>query len=361
MTQWTPDTERDALARRFVRFADQECGDYAPFYDQLARGIAHDPDLLTIAAYSRSGQQAPNLFLAAVHYLLLRGSEHALTAFYPSVAHLTVVPPGDPVPAFHSFCQDHRAALIELISTGLVQTNEPQRCTVLLPAFATVGRLTGGTPLALIEVGASAGLNLLFDRYGYDYGAGRSAGDPRSPVRFACAPRGSRLPPIHADMLHVGTRLGIDLNPIYANDLQALLWLRALVWPEHPERAVRLQQVLTLAQRQPPRLIAGDALTVLPQVVADATAGTALCVFHTATLAHFPPEARERFRSLIPELARQRDLFWLASEGSGELGRRGQYATILTAFQNGCRTEHQLAYSHPHGAWLEWLDSGRNA
>ena len=72
MTQWTPDTRRDALARRFVRFADQECRGYAPFYDQLARGIARDPDLLTIAACTRSGQQAPNLLLAAVHYLLLR-------------------------------------------------------------------------------------------------------------------------------------------------------------------------------------------------------------------------------------------------------------------------------------------------
>jgi hypothetical protein len=81
----------------------------------------------------------------------------------------------------------------------------------------------------------------------------------------------------------------------------------------------------------------------------------ALCVFHTATLAHFPPEARERFRSLLPELARQRDLFWLTSEGTGEPGRRGQYVTVLTAFQNGHGTEHQLAYSHPHGAWLEWL------
>jgi hypothetical protein len=358
MTQWTPDTPRDALARRFVRFADQECRGYAPFYDQLARGIARDPDLLTIAACTRSGQQAPNLLLAAVHYLLLRGAEHGLAAFYPSVTHLTAVPPGDPVPAFRSFCQDHRAALIELVSTGLVQTNEPQRCTVLLPAFATVARLTGGTPLALIEVGASAGLNLLFDRYGYDYGTGRSTGDSRSPVRFACTLRGTGLPPIPAGTPLVSARVGIDLNPIYVDDPQAMLWLRALVWPEHPARAALLQQALALAQREPPSLIAGDALTVLPQVVADTPASMALCVFHTATLAHFPPEARERFRSLIPELARQRDLFWVASEGSGLPGRRGQYVTTLTAFQNGRSTEHQLACSHPHGAWLEWLDSG---
>jgi hypothetical protein len=359
--QPTPDTQLEALARRFVRFADQECGDCAPFYDQLARGIARDPELLAIAACTRSGQQAPNLLLVAVHYLLLRGADHARGAFYPSVAHLAAVPPGDPMPAFRAFCRDHRAALIDLVSTGLVQTNEPQRCTVLLPAFATVAHLSGGTPLALIEVGASAGLNLLFDRYGYDYGAGRSAGDPGASVRFACALRGAVLPPIQAGMPPVAARMGIDLNPIHAEDPQAALWLRALVWPEHPERAALLLQVLTLAQRDPPPLLAGDALAVLPQAMAHAPEGAALGVFHTATLAHFPPEARERFRSLIPELARQRDLFWLSSEGSGDPGRRGQYVTILTAFQNGRQVERQLAYSHPHGAWLEWLDSGGHA
>jgi hypothetical protein len=360
MTQPTTDPQLEALAQRFVRFAAQECGDYAPFYARLARGIARDADLLSIAAHTRSGQQAPNLLLAAVHYLLLRGADHELGAFYPSVAHLTAVPAGDPLPAFRAFCRDHRDALIAQVSTGLVQTNEPRRCTFLLPAFTTVAHLAGRTPLALIEVGASAGFNLLFDRYFYDYGAGRVAGPPDASIRLTCELRGAILPPMHTGMPPVATRLGIDLHPIHADDLQATLWLRALVWPEHPERAALLQQVLALTQREPPTLMAGDALAVLPQAVAEAPAGTALCVFHTATLANFPAEARERFRLLIPELAQQRDLFWLSSEGLG-LGERrqsGQYVTIMTAFQNGHRAERRLAYNHQHGAWLEWLDGG---
>jgi hypothetical protein len=268
------------------------------------------------------------------------------------------VPPGDPVPAFRAFCLDHRDALIDLVSAGLVQTNEPRRCTFLLPAFATVAHLAGGKPLALIEVGASAGFNLLFDRYGYDYGAGRSAGDPDAPIRFTCELRGQVLPPIHVGMPQVAARVGIDLNPIHAADSQATLWLHALVWPEHPERAALLRQVLVLAQREPPTLIAGDALAVLPQVVAAAPADAALCVFHTATLAHFPLEARDRFRVLMAELARQRDLFWLSSEGVGlgEQRRQGEYVTILTAFQHGRRAERRLASNHQHGAWLAWLD-----
>ena len=182
MTQPTPDPPLEALARRFVRFADQECGDYAPFYARLARGIAHDPELLAIAAHTRSGQQAPNLLLAA---------------------------------------------------------------------SAPVARLAGGTPLALIEVGASGGLNLLFDRYGYDYGAGQSAGDPGSPVRFTCTLHGEVRPPIPAGMPPVAAREGLDLHPIRATDPEAMRWLRALVWPEHPARAALLQQVLALARIKP--------------------------------------------------------------------------------------------------------------
>ena len=363
MMQPIPNVQLEALAQRFVRFADQECGAYAPLYDQLARGIAGDPELLSVAAHARSGQQAPLLLLAAVHYLLLSGADHALGAFYPSVTHRTAVPPGDPLPAFRAFCRDYRDALLDLVSTGLVQTNEPRRCTVLLPAFTTVARLAGDRPLALIEVGASAGLNLLFDRYGYDYGAGRFAGDPSAPVRFACALQGAMLPPLHAGLPQVTTRVGIDLHPIQADDPQAMRWLRALVWPEHPERATVLQQVLALAQHEPPTLVAGDALTVLPQAVAAAPADAALCVFHTATLAHFPPEAREGFRALIADLSRQRDLFWLSSEGVGlgERRKRFEFVTVLTAFQRGSRVERQLAYNHQHGVWLEWLDSGDNA
>ena len=273
------DAQLAALAQRFVRFADQECGAYAPLYDHLARGIAGDPELLTLAGHARSGQQAPLLLLAAVHALLLGGADHALGTFYPSVVPRAAVPSEALLPTFRAFCHDYREALHALLSTGLVQTNEPRRCTVLLPAFATVARLAGGRPLALIEVGASAGLNLLFDRYSYDYGSGRSIGEPTASVRFTCEVRGSVLPPLPTVLPPVATRVGIDLHPIHADDLQATRWLRALVWPEHPERAAVLQQGLTLAQREPPTLIAGDALTVLPQVVATVPGGRGpLCV-----------------------------------------------------------------------------------
>jgi hypothetical protein len=248
-------TVLSALAQRFERFARRECH-VSPLYERLSLGIAHDPELLDIAARAQPGQPVPNLFLAAVHFLLLRGVQHPLAAFYPSLSAITP-PSADPYPSFRAFCLEHRGQLLELISTRLVQTNEVRRCGCLLPAFAMVSSRTQGRPSALVEIGASAGLNLLWDRYGYDYGEDRRYGDPRSPVQIACMLHGERRPPLPAALPATGMRLGIDLHPIDICDPDAALWLRALVWPDERGGTELLQEALRIANQAPPRLIAG--------------------------------------------------------------------------------------------------------
>lgn len=350
------DTAADTLttlARRFITFADVECGDYAPLYDRLARGIAGDADLLAIAAHTRAGQQPPNLLLAAVHYLLLKGAAHPLAAFYPSIAR-DAAHTGDPLPAFRDFCLTHRDEITSLVSERLVQTNEVQRCAFLLPAFNLIAARAGGRPLALIEVGASAGLNLLFDRYGYDYGDGLTAGDAAAPVRLRGEVRGSGRLPVAREMPPVAFRAGIDLHPIRMDDADAVLWLRALVWPEQRGRAARLDAALTVAGQRPPLLIAGDALEVLPGLAASVPPGTALCLFHTNTLAHFPAEARARFLDLVPQVARRRPLFWLWFEGPPD----PRPVLRLRDYVAGTGQEERLAYAHLHGEWVEWLGAG---
>jgi hypothetical protein len=194
--------QTETHAQRFERFAEQECRGVSPLYERLSLGIAADPELLALAAHAGAGQPAPNLLLAAVHFLLLKGARHALSAHYPSVrrpsargAPAPLDELGEPYPAFRSFCDEHAATLQHLISTRLVQTNEVRRSACLLPAFGLVARRGGDRPLALVEIGASAGLNLLWDRYGYDYGQGRRYGDPHSPVQISCTPRGTSLRP----------------------------------------------------------------------------------------------------------------------------------------------------------------------
>jgi hypothetical protein len=201
---------REDLSRRFSWFANEVFAPHSPLYGRLAAGIAGDPELLALAGRATSGPE-PNLFLSAAHLLLLDGAEHPVAAFYPN---LSDGPPkgGDPYPAFRSFCLEHAYEIARIVSSRRVQTNEVRRCALLLPAFGLVARRTG-RPLALIEVGTSAGPNLLFDRYAYDYGEGLGLGDPRSPVRISCEARGGRRPPLPGRPPAVVSRLGLDLNP----------------------------------------------------------------------------------------------------------------------------------------------------
>jgi hypothetical protein len=349
MPPQSPRPSTDDLSRRFERFARRECH-VSPLYERLSLGIADDPELLAIAAQAKPGQPVPNLFLGAVHYLLLGGAQHPLAHFYPSLSQ-TASLSADPCPSFRAFCLEYRHDLLELISSRLVQTNEVRRCGCLLPAFTHVTQQAGGRPLALVEIGASAGLNLLWDRYGYDYGSGRRYGNPRSPVQIVCGLRGDRHLPLTAVWPVVTMRVGLDLNPIDVRDPDAALWLRALVWPDEVGRAELLQQAVQVAQQDPPRLLAGDALDILPEVLATIPPDQAECVFHTHTINQFRPEARARLAELLAEHARGRDLYRVSIEWLGKTYPRLE----LISYEDSAKTEHLLAYCGSHGEWLEWL------
>lgn len=344
--------ELQALARRFERFAQRECH-VSPLYERLSLGIASDPELLTVATHTQQGQPAPNLFLAAVHFLLLKGAQHPVSAFYPSLSR----PPlwaEDPYPSFRAFCLEHHEAMRALLSTRMVQTNEVGRCACLLPAFGLVARQAQGRPLALVEIGASAGLNLLWDRYRYDYGAGRQYGEPNSPVQIACTWRSDQPPPIPAVWPRVAGRVGLDVNPIDGRDPEAALWLRALVWPDEVGRADLLQRAIQISQHNPPTLIAGNALETLPAVLATIPDDQAVCVFHTYTINQFSPEGREHLSSLLSEWGTKRDLWRVSIEWFG--GEPPQLA--LESCENGVPTKTLLARCGSHGEWLEWLEAG---
>lgn len=338
------------LAQQFRRFGERECVPASPLYGRLAVGISEDSDLLALAATARA-RPVPNLLLAAVHMLLLQGSAHPLAAFYPSITHSQqALAQGDPFPQFRAFCLEHTAPIEQLLGTRRVQTNEVRRCACLLPAFAIAARQLGGRPLALVEIGASAGLNLLWDRYHVDYGPAGQCGDPAAPVRLACALRGDRTPPLPAHLPQIAARVGLDLNPVDVRDPGAALWLRALIWPEQLDRAALLERAIEVARRDPPPLLAGDALGLLPGVLASVPADTGLCIYHSFTLNQFPSAARQRFADMVAEHAAGRDLALSAMEW------REPHASLdLTLFQNGARIDQRLAHCDAHGSWMEWL------
>ncbi len=346
-----PGIPLDVLARRFLRFAAEEAEPaFSPLYARLCRSIANDPDVLALAAETPPGQPAANLLLGAVQYLLLRGVKHPLAAFYPS---LTSSPDlADPMPAFHDFCLEHAPAIRELLLTRRVQTNEVARCACLLPAFALVAGEAADAPLALIEIGTSAGLNLLWDHYGYDYGNGRRAGVQDSALQIPCTLRGDRPPPLPARLPDVAFRVGIDLHPIDASDADDVLWLRALIWPEHHERVERLEQALEIARTRQPTVLAGDALDLLPEVAATAPAEATLCVFHSLTIYQFTAEQRERLTTRLLEISTQRPVYRIAFE---KMRGADPQQLCLFAYAQGKAAERLLANCSAHGRWLEWL------
>jgi len=320
----------------------------SPLYAGLSTRILEDPELLALAVEGPIGQPPPNLLFGAVHFLLLKGVQHPLARLYPSLNGGRDVDE-DPYPAFREFCLANREAVADLVHTRRVQTNEVGRSSALQPAFAVIAALSG-LPLALLEVGSSAGLNLLGDRYRYSYG-GEETGDPASTVLIECRLRGELRPP--TAIAPVAWRLGIDREPVDVCDPEQALWLRALVWPDQPWRAKVLLEAIEVARQRPPRLLRGDALELLPEAIAQAPANTALCLFSSFTIGQFRPEERDRLEAQVAIAARSRPIDRVSLEWfPGE-----KPYLELDHLEGGRRTHTRLAAAHDHGQWLEWLDA----
>lgn len=181
-----------------------------------------------------------------------------------------------------------------MVATRSTQTNEVARCALLRPVLAQIPG-----PLALVEVGASAGLCLHPDRYSYRYSNGDRV-DPAtgpSPVVLRCQATGD--PPIPQVMPDVVWRAGVDLNPLDVQDAEAVRWLEHLIWPEHEHRRVRLAAAVELTRHSPARIVRGDLNDVLPSLVTEVPDGVTPVVFHSAVLAYLDPQDRERFVATV--------------------------------------------------------------
>ena len=355
--------DRDDLEAHFEWFADW-CVGTSPLYERLARGVAADADLLDLAAETPEGKSPANLLLASVQFLLLAGRDAALADFYPTVADDPENPETtDPAPAFRAFCLAHADEIRDLLETRRTQTNSVRRCAALLPAFETVSRRADRAPLALVEVGPSAGLNLLWDRYGYEYGDYGDAeryddskryGDPDSPVLIESQVRAGN-PPLPDDLPSVASRVGVDVNPLDVTDPADARWLRALVWPEHDERHRLLRAAIEVARQNPPDLREGDALDRLASVVAEIPDDRPVCLFDTQVRYQLDEAGRERFDALVAELGANRELYSLSGDESSEEYEQAIELTLTTVAGDGLETERLGAYQQ-HGGWIAWKE-----
>jgi hypothetical protein len=395
---WSPSPRREnssggrgvtspPLPEQFRLFAQGAARDGDSTYDVICRGIADDPDILALISEAPEHQRRPHLLLASVHFLLLGGVAHPLAAHYATVRWLldggsapdsegpVAVAGDDIVDDFKDFCLTHRSQLLELIAGRNTQTNEVGRCAALLPAFSVIAAgYPDGQPLSLLDLGTSAGLNLLFDSYAYTYraradGTTRQAGRESSEVQLHCTVRTDLdglprlfLPPIAG-------RTGIDASPIDPRSDHGADWLLACLWPDNLDRFVRLRAALEVARTtpRPPVLHQGDIVDDLPAVVAGLDGDSPLVLFHSWVAAYLSPERQSRLVEVVRDQARGRRLHYLYAEASVETPglptppspSPGPTSHLTTALVHLDLTTEgaepvRLADMHHHGNWLRW-------
>lgn len=322
------------VRQRFRRFAEEECAGYSAAYFRLSHAVAQDdylPEFISLMP-----DQQPNLFFASVQYLT--GPEE--------------------MPMSRSelsrFVREHEFEVAQLMMSRRTQTNEVGRCAVLLPAMPA-------GPLALVEVGASAGLCLMLDKYRYDYGSFQ-IGDSESPVRLRCRLRGHLRPRITVPQ--IVWRCGIDTAPVDLDDPSHVRWLLACVWPDQPARRERLAAAIEVGRQQSLSVRHGDMVDDLPKVLEEAPSDATLVVFHSAVFPYVSPDRQQAFAQILTDFSQHREIVWISNEGSwgsphisslapppGPL----QFLLGRSIAHGGSQSANILGFAHPHGADLEWL------
>jgi hypothetical protein len=316
-----------STAEWYRSFAEVEARGQSDTYFEWATGVAGDPAILQLIDRMPLQKRQPNLVFAVSRLL------------------------GAPVGAYAAFrdwlasnfdAGEHEAA------GRMTQTNEPRRCATLLPALALID-----APLALLEVGASAGLCLYPDRYSYRYNDLRlDPVDGSSTVLLESAVTGPV--PVPTRMPEIVWRAGLDLNPLDVTDAADMLWLETLVWPEQDARRERLRAAIEIARADPPRIERGDARADLAALAAEAPADATLVIISSGTLVYLVAEERRRFTEVVRSL----DARWVSLEGRGALPTV-EAALPTSADPQGrfvlALDEKPLALTGPHGQSLDWF------
>ncbi|MEZ5244845.1 MAG: DUF2332 domain-containing protein [Acidimicrobiales bacterium] len=340
-----------ALSEWWHSFADYSLKGYAPLYEAMVRAAADDPDVMALVAAAPPEAHVPNNLHAAARFLLLQGADHPLaTAYEPGFR-------GDIGALFCDFVGAHRDEIAALLATRYVQTNEVNRTAAIAPLVNLVAQRSGSR-LALVDVGCSAGLNLLLDRYRIEVGD-TVLGPTDARLRLTAECRGAA--PIAAPA-EIAWRRGIDRNPIDVTDDDEARWLESLVWPDHPDRLTRLRAAIAEVRADPPPLVRADAVDGLRAALGDAPTDLAVLVITTWVVFYFDEEQRRALEATIVEA--DRPVAWLAMEMAGivpgievpEPPPDAGEVSVMTLVTGGAgrpTTREFLGFTHPHGAWVD--------
>jgi hypothetical protein len=296
----------------------------------VCRRLAGEPAAAAIIDDTRWDR--PLQLLGGLHYLALSEG---------------LDPWSDPVPVL----EERRDWLRRFVRSQGVQTNEVQRSWMLLPCFLEAARRTGVEVLDLIELGPSAGLNLVWDRYRYRY-VGGAWGPSDAPLELS----GEERRPVSPSLLRlspmVRSRRGIDLSPLDVTRPDDTLLLKSFVWADQRRRLERLDQAVETLRADPPKLERGDVVERLPELLAERQPGALTVVFQTAVRGYLSPEGWKRVLTALDEAGRMFPLA-LVSVSRPAPDEHSFWGLWLRLWPGGEKL--LLAHAGFHGQWLEWL------
>lgn len=317
------------IVSQYADFATYAAG-HSDCFEEWSLGVAADAEAQAWIATLPPVKQQPNIVFAAARW-------HGVPA------------PGPYAGLRDALLADDgtiRATILE----RRTQTNEVGRLATLAPAFALVDG-----PVALIEVGASAGLCLYPDRYSYDWApVGELTGPPGS-TTLPCQVDGPM--PVPARLPEVAWRGGIDLNPLDVHEDDAMAWLENLVFPEQEWRRERLRVAVEVARAEPPAITKGDLLDELPGLLDKVREHGTPLVFHTAVIAYLEPQDRRRFQAMMTDLVAAGACRWISNEAPAVLPELNPPGAQLPARFVLALDGRPLAWTEGHGGALTWLSS----
>jgi len=314
-----------AIAERYRDFA-AFARDDSPCFEAWALEVAADPDVQAWLADLPRVKQQPNLVFAAARW-------HGAPAPGPYHALREVLLGNEDVKA--------------TIMARSTQTNEAGRLATLTPVLAAFDG-----PLALVEVGASAGLCLYPDRYDYRWSPLGDLAGSGGPT-LTCTAEGAM--PVPARRPEVAWRGGVDLNPLDLTDVDATDWLTTLVWPEQEDRRALLRAAIDIARADPPHLVRGDLLEALPGLLQEASLHGVTVVLHSSVVAYLDHDERERFAETMRGHVASGRCHWVANEAPGIVPGIDPPEPRVPARFVLARDGTPVAWAHGHGRAISWL------
>ena len=370
----TTTSRREQVRGLWRSFLAPEDAARHPLYAALCERAQVDDILVEPLLDIPEAQARPNLLLAALHDLALEEPEGELAVHYPSARHFALCgqsadhPAIAPAPASSPpagsdeevvrWLAENREIVGARMDGRSTQTNEVGRTAVLTAGLAAA---VGDRPVALIDLGCSAGLNLRADHYRIERSDGITLGDPASTVVVTTRASGSAMP---TGMPPIAWRAGVDPAPQNVDDDVAVRWLLACQWPDDLDRFERSRRAMGLwrAATDRPLLVAATAVEGLESLFATLPADLPVVVQHSWVAAYMDPTEQEALAGLLRATMAERDLSWLSFEhpravhGLGHPlvpGERipGSSVLVLENRKDGARV---LAQAHPHGTWIDW-------